>query len=98
MENESLVCVDFDGGAVRTEACVSHSGQCFRFGRGPRRVPFGSIRIHADVAHVIGIRVDDVADAQRVLPHRSIGETLWPRHKPPHTDKLLGDVVLRLGI
>src|SRR5262249_51129790 len=98
MENESLICVDFDGGAVRLEACVSHSGECFRFGRGPRRLPLGSIRIHVDVAHVIGVCVDDVANAQRVLTRRSVSETLWPRHKPPYALKLLCDVFLGLSV
>ena len=90
MQDESLTCVDFESAAVRTNP--HYSGQSLRFSW-IGRLPLGSIRIHVDIAHVIGIGVDDVADTLPVLSHRSISETLLPQYKPPHAHKLLGDVV-----
>jgi len=40
-----------------------------------------------------GIRVDNIGDAQWILPRRSVSQALWPGYLPPHVYKLLGDVI-----
>ena len=65
---------------------------------GRTRRPFRAIGIHAHVAHVAGVGVNDVANAVRRLPRCTVGETLLPGHQPPDSNELLRDVALRASM
>ena len=88
--------MNFDRGAVAIRA--GRSRQSLFRGRGIRRLPAGPIRRHGDEAHVTRIGVDNIGDAPRILPCRPVSKALRPRYEPPHTHKLLGNVVLGLRV
>src|SRR5947209_1453004 len=96
MDDESLFGMNLNGRTVSAE--TRNPGQSL-FGCGCGfRFPFGPTGIHRDVAHVTGIGVDDVTDADWMLPRRSVSQTLCSRHETPHAHELLGHRIYGLSM
>ena len=96
MDDESLFGMNLNGRTVSAE--TRNPGQSL-FGCGcDFRFPFGPTGIHGDVAHVTGIGVDDVTDADWMLPRRSVSQTLCSRHQTPHAHELLGHRIFGLSM
>jgi hypothetical protein len=96
MNNESLLRMDLNDGAVRPKA-HNPGNRFFRRGRG-FWLPPRAIRIYRDVAHAIRISVNEVSRTSGVLPRRAVSQTLRPWDQSPHANKLVcdGGVVLCL--
>src|ERR1700680_1585737 len=96
MENKSFLRVNFNASAISVETTVPQPRSYFFRCRCRCRLPLRSARIHGSETHVAGVRIDDVPDAQGTLYRRSVGKSLRPRHKPPHSHELLCDRALIL--